>query len=79
MGVPPGFGGPQNGQQMPLIPANAAQPMPAVNNDLLNVRAAAAPDLLDILYKSIRFALLAMVLYLYSSLEIGRASCRERV
>jgi hypothetical protein len=49
----------QNQMQVPA-PLGAA----AVNHQMHP-----PPDFLDLIYKSIRFALLAMVLYLYSSLE----------
>lgn len=44
---------------MPLV-ANVQQ-----NNEANRV----APDFLDLIYKSIRFILLAMILFLYSSIE----------
>jgi hypothetical protein len=46
-----------------VIPPRAAAPVPINNGENRQ------PDVLDLAYKSIRFALLMMVLYLYSSME----------
>jgi len=43
--------------------------MPIVANVQQNNEPRAAPDFLDIIYKSIRFILLGMVLLLYSTIE----------
>jgi hypothetical protein len=59
------------GQQFPHIQQQQIPPqMPLVANVQQNNEVnRAAPDFLDIIYKSIRFALLAMILLLYSSIE----------
>ncbi|KAL7075699.1 hypothetical protein ACQ4LE_005172 [Meloidogyne hapla] len=58
------------GQQFPPIQHQQVPPqMPLVANMQQNNEPRAAPDFLDIIYKSIRFILLGMVLLLYSSIE----------
>nr|CAD2147396.1 unnamed protein product [Meloidogyne enterolobii] len=59
------------GQQLPPIQQQQQVPlqMPIVANVQQNNEPRAAPDFLDIIYKSIRFILLGMVLLLYSSIE----------
>ncbi|KAF7639660.1 Ubiquitin-like domain-containing protein [Meloidogyne graminicola] len=56
-------------QQLPNVQQVAPQ-MPLVANVQQNNEAnRVAPDFLDLIYKSIRFILLAMILFLYSSIE----------